>query len=247
MEYCRSNLRDTLDRETAAGTEVDEERAWAWMRQVMEGLAHIHAQGIAHRDLKPGNIFVDAHGRLKIGDFGLAKFDAGGGYGGADDPSAAAEAAAEAKEEKGRAATRRRRTTGTPPEPWEPTCTPRLRLNPATQPVEQGGPVLGRHRLLRDAPSLLHGHGTRGRAQRAQIRASASGRERQPSPPGRFPSAVSPADNAHRRVTQPRSGRSTLRRGGARERFLTTKGRRRGARGRSSRGGRGRRGTRPRG
>ena len=101
MEYCRSNLRDILDRETAAGTEMDEERAWAWMRQILEGLAHIHAQGIAHRDLKPGNIFVDAHGRLKIGDFGLAKFDAGGGYGGADDPSAAAEAAAEAKEEKG--------------------------------------------------------------------------------------------------------------------------------------------------
>jgi hypothetical protein len=44
MEYCRANLRDVLDREAAAGTEVDEERAWAWGRQVLEGLAHIHAQ-----------------------------------------------------------------------------------------------------------------------------------------------------------------------------------------------------------
>ena len=84
MEYCRANLRDVLDRETAAGTEVDEDRAWAWMRQVLEGLAHIHAQGIAHRDLKPGNIFVDARGQLKIGDFGLAKFQDAGGPGGAD-------------------------------------------------------------------------------------------------------------------------------------------------------------------
>ena len=98
MEYCRSNLRDVLDRESAASAPVDEERAWAWMRQILEGLAHIHAQGIAHRDLKPGNIFVDQRGQLKIGDFGLAKFDAGGGFGGADDPSAAAEAAREAAE-----------------------------------------------------------------------------------------------------------------------------------------------------
>jgi eukaryotic translation initiation factor 2-alpha kinase 4 len=98
MEYCRSNLRDVLDRESAAFAPVDEERAWAWMRQILEGLAHIHAQGIAHRDLKPGNIFVDQRGHLKIGDFGLAKFDQGGGFGGVDDPSAAAEAAREAAE-----------------------------------------------------------------------------------------------------------------------------------------------------
>ncbi|ACO63607.1 predicted protein [Micromonas commoda] len=89
MEYCRANLRDVLDREAHLGTEIDDERAWAWGRQILEGLAHIHAQGIVHRDLKPGNIFVDARGQLKIGDFGLAKF------GGADDgSSAAAEAAA---------------------------------------------------------------------------------------------------------------------------------------------------------
>jgi len=79
MEYCTRTLRDVLDREAATNAPIDEERAWAWGRQILEGLAHIHAQGIAHRDLKPGNIFVDARGRLKIGDFGLAKFDAGKG------------------------------------------------------------------------------------------------------------------------------------------------------------------------
>jgi len=97
-----ASLTSVLDREAAgagAGAAgvgpVDEERAWAWARQVLEGLAHIHAQGIAHRDLKPGNIFVDARGYLKIGDFGLAKFDAGGGYG------VAAEAAADAATDAG--------------------------------------------------------------------------------------------------------------------------------------------------
>lgn len=34
------------------------------------GLSHI--QGMIHRDLKPGNIFLDAAGHVKIGDFGLA-------------------------------------------------------------------------------------------------------------------------------------------------------------------------------
>jgi translation initiation factor 2-alpha kinase 4 len=112
MEYCRANLGDVLSREAAAGTEVDEERAWAWMRQVLEGLAHIHAQGIAHRDLKPGNIFVDARGFLKIGDFGLAKFqdaapdasparEAGDGGGGADDAGGATEEGGRAAKKKG--------------------------------------------------------------------------------------------------------------------------------------------------
>lgn len=33
---------------------------------------YIHKQGIIHRDLKPANIFLDVHGNIKIGDFGLA-------------------------------------------------------------------------------------------------------------------------------------------------------------------------------
>lgn len=51
----------------------DKNLAWHLCRQIVEGLAHIHAQGIIHRDLTPNNIFFDARNDIKIGDFGLGK------------------------------------------------------------------------------------------------------------------------------------------------------------------------------
>jgi class 3 adenylate cyclase/Cdc6-like AAA superfamily ATPase len=39
---------------------------------VCRGLAHAHAHGVVHRDLKPGNVWLSADGTAKIGDFGLA-------------------------------------------------------------------------------------------------------------------------------------------------------------------------------
>ena len=40
--------------------------------EVIEGLAVLHEKGIAHRDIKPKNLFL-REGGLKIGDFGIAK------------------------------------------------------------------------------------------------------------------------------------------------------------------------------
>jgi translation initiation factor 2-alpha kinase 4 len=45
---------------------------WRLFREIVEGLAHIHQQGMIHRDLKPVNIFLDSNDHVKIGDFGLA-------------------------------------------------------------------------------------------------------------------------------------------------------------------------------
>lgn len=38
-------------------------------RQVLEGLSFVHYQGVTHRNLKPDNLFLDASGLVRIGDF----------------------------------------------------------------------------------------------------------------------------------------------------------------------------------
>ncbi|XP_058730031.1 eIF-2-alpha kinase GCN2 isoform X2 [Vicia villosa] len=70
MEYCPMTLRQMFE----SYSHLDKELAWHLFRQIVEGLAHIHGQGIIHRDLTPSNIFFDARNDIKIGDFGLAKF-----------------------------------------------------------------------------------------------------------------------------------------------------------------------------
>lgn len=72
MEFCeKSTLRTAID----GGLYENNERLWRLFREIVEGLAHIHQQGMIHRDLKPVNVFLDSRDQVKIGDFGLATTD----------------------------------------------------------------------------------------------------------------------------------------------------------------------------
>lgn len=62
------SLKDLLEREPR----LPLAQAVDIARQVAEGLSYAHARGVVHRDIKPGNILIDATGHVYIADFGLA-------------------------------------------------------------------------------------------------------------------------------------------------------------------------------
>ena len=69
MQICqKESLKDWL---RSCTVERNRRRSLLMFNEICLGVDYVHSKGLIHRDLKPGNIFFDQSGTIKIGDFGL--------------------------------------------------------------------------------------------------------------------------------------------------------------------------------
>jgi serine/threonine-protein kinase len=71
MEYVEGV---SLDRLVTKKGPVSVPLACSFVRQAAQGLQHAHDKGMVHRDIKPQNLMVNRKAKVKVMDFGLARF-----------------------------------------------------------------------------------------------------------------------------------------------------------------------------
>ena len=70
MEYVEG---ETVTEHFARGRRFAPDELVALTTQLAAGLAHAHAHGVVHRDVKPANLILDGRDHLWVADFGLAR------------------------------------------------------------------------------------------------------------------------------------------------------------------------------
>jgi translation initiation factor 2-alpha kinase 1 len=77
MQLCERSLHDWLETKAAAKEPFALAEVASLFVQIVQGIKHVHDNGLIHRDIKPRNIFLKSAGFgeppvVKLGDFGLA-------------------------------------------------------------------------------------------------------------------------------------------------------------------------------